>query len=87
MTTPVLDNHLHLDREAGEGIAAVRDFSNAGGTHMLIVNQPSWKFGIVPETGDDFHPVFRETIEIASEASKVFVWTAWQVLGVHTALI
>lgn len=87
MTAPVLDNHLHLDRDAGDGIAAVRDFSNAGGTHMMIVNQPSWKFGIVPEVEEDFRPVFRETIEIASEASKVLEGKAWPVLGVHPALI
>jgi TatD-related deoxyribonuclease len=87
MSDPVLDNHLHLDRDTGEGLAAVRDFSNAGGTHMMIVNQPSWKFGIDPEDGEDFHPVFEETIAIASAASEVLTGTAWPVLGVHPVLL
>lgn len=87
MTEPVLDNHLHLDRDRGEGLAAVRDFSNAGGTHMMIVNQPSWKFGIVPTEGDDFRPVFQETMALASEASELLEGKAWPVLGVHPALL
>lgn len=87
MTTPILDNHLHLDREDGRGLDAVRDFANAGGTHMLVVNQPSWKFGSVPEDSDDFRPVFRETIRLASDASELLKGKAWPVLGVHPALI
>ncbi len=87
MTEPVLDNHLHLDRDNGKGLAAVQEFSNVGGTHMMIVNQPSWKFGIVPTTGEDFRPGFEETIALAKEASEVLAGRAWPVLGVHPSLI
>ena len=45
---PVLDDHLHLDAD-NEGIEAVRAFARSGGTHLLVVNQPSWKLGVGAE--------------------------------------
>ncbi|MFB6109393.1 MAG: TatD family hydrolase [Halodesulfurarchaeum sp.] len=84
--TPVLDNHLHLDR-SGKGIEAVKDFARSGGTHLLIVNKPSWHLGIEPETGADFMAVFEETRSLVREATEVLPGRAWPVLGVHPALI
>jgi TatD-related deoxyribonuclease len=83
---PVLDDHLHLDAD-NEGIDAVRAFSRAGGTHLLLVNQPSWKLGIEAETPADFRPVFEETIDLAARASEVLAGEVWPVLGVHPGLI
>ena len=85
--TPVLDNHLHLDRQRGQGIEAVKDFARSGGTHMLVINKPSWHLDVEAESGEDFSAVFEETIETVEAASEVLPGTAWPVLGVHPALI
>lgn len=84
--TPVLDNHLHLDR-AGQGINAVRDFARSGGTHLLVVNKPSWHMGRVPRQPGDFESVFEETLSLVADATSVLSGKAWPVLGVHPALI
>lgn len=84
---PILDNHLHLDPERGRGLEAVAEFSRAGGTHLFIVNQPSWKLGEAPVTPDDFTAVFEHTIALAEEATDILEGRAWPVLGVHPALI
>ncbi|MFW5937384.1 MAG: TatD family hydrolase [Halanaeroarchaeum sp.] len=85
--TPVLDDHLHLDPRHGRGIEAAKDFARSGGTHLLVVNKPSWLLGIEPETGEDFRAVFEETIETVDAATDVLRGGAWPVLGVHPALI
>ncbi|WP_306059373.1 TatD family hydrolase [Natronococcus wangiae] len=85
--TPVLDNHLHLDPDNNRGIDAVRDFARVGGTHMLVVNKPSWHLGVEADAGDDFRPVFERTIEIAADAAAELEGRAWPVLGIHPGLI
>lgn len=85
--TPVLDNHLHLDPEHGRGLDAVRDFARSGGTHLLVVNKPSWHLGPVPETGEDFRHVFETTIRVVEQASDELAGAAWPVLGVHPGLV
>ncbi|WP_265112161.1 TatD family hydrolase [Halosolutus halophilus] len=85
--TPILDNHLHLDPDANRGIDAVRDFARVGGTHLLVVNKPSWHLGVEAVAGEDFRPVFERTIEIVDEASAELDGRAWPVLGVHPGLI
>jgi TatD-related deoxyribonuclease len=85
--TPVLDNHLHLDPEHGRGIEAVKDFARSGGTHLLVVNKPSWLLGHEVETGEDFRPVFETTVEVVERADEVLPGRAWPVLGVHPGLV
>ncbi|AXR77602.1 TatD family hydrolase [Natrarchaeobaculum sulfurireducens] len=85
--TPILDNHLHLDPDHHRGIDAVRDFARVGGTHLLVVNKPSWHLDIEADTGADFRPVFERTIEIVEEASAELEGRAWPILGVHPGLI
>jgi len=84
---PILDNHCHLDSERGMGIAAVEDFSKSGGTHMLIVNQHSWKDGKNPTDIADFEERFYQTMEIVERATEILQGRAWSVLGIHPALI
>ena len=84
--TPVLDNHLHLDA-ANRGLEAVKEFARAGGTHMLVVNKPSWHLEGVPASAADFRPVFEETIRLANAATGELRGRAWPVLGVHPALV
>jgi TatD-related deoxyribonuclease len=85
--TPVLDNHLHLDPQRGRGMEAVDDFVRLGGTHLLVVNKPSWHLGDLPESGDDFEHVFETTVETVARADERLPGRAWPVLGVHPGLI
>ena len=85
--TPVLDNHLHLDPEHGRGIEAVKDFARAGGTHLLVVNKPSWTLGVEIEERDDFCVAFETTLEVVAEATEILDGRAWPVLGVHPGLV
>jgi TatD-related deoxyribonuclease len=85
--SPIIDDHLHLDPEHGRGIDAVTDFARSGGTHLLVVNKPSWHLGVEPDAGDDFEPVFEHTIDVVDRASTHLDGTAWPILGVHPGLV
>ncbi|WP_435068765.1 TatD family hydrolase [Haloplanus sp. C73] len=87
LDTPVLDDHLHLDPDSGRGLDAVRDFRRLGGTHLLVVNKPSWHLGVEVDGPDDFRTVFDRTLEIVSDAADLLPGTAWPVLGVHPGLV
>jgi TatD-related deoxyribonuclease len=87
LDTPVLDNHLHLDPENGRGLDAVEDFARLGGTHLLVVNKPSWHLGDIPESAADFDHAFGITIDIVDAATEVLPGRAWPVLGVHPGLV
>ncbi|WP_136601720.1 TatD family hydrolase [Salinigranum halophilum] len=87
LDTPVLDNHLHLDPEHGQGIDAVEDFARVGGTHLLVVNKPSWHLGVEAEVGEDFRAVFETTLAVVERATEVLPGRAWPVLGVHPGLV
>ena len=87
LDTPVLDNHLHLDPRHGRGIDAVEDFVRLGGTHLLVVNKPSWHLDVEPDEPTDFRPVFEETLDAVAAANEVLPGRAWPVLGVHPGLI
>jgi TatD-related deoxyribonuclease len=68
-------------------MAAVDDFARLGGTHLLVVNKPSWLLGHEPDTGEGFRPVFEETLGVVADASERLRGRAWPVLGVHPGLI
>ena len=85
--TPVLDNHLHLDPKHGRGLDAVEEFARAGGTHLLVVNKPSWTLGVDVGDKGEFRTVFETTIGVVEEASEILDGRAWPVLGVHPGLV
>ncbi|WP_435144283.1 TatD family hydrolase [Halobaculum sp. P14] len=85
--TPVLDDHLHLDPAHARGMDAVEDFARLGGTHLLVVNKPSWHLGVEADEPADFRAVFEETISVVAEATELLRGRAWPVLGVHPGLI
>ena len=87
LDTPVLDNHLHLDPDRGRGLDAVEAFARVGGTHLLVVNKPSWHVAGVPEERADFRPAFETTLDVVDRADDVLDGTAWPVLGVHPGLV
>lgn len=85
--TPVLDNHLHLDPVNGRGVDAAAEFADHGGTHLLVLNKPSW---MLVETATDeatFREGFDLTVEVTEVASDILPGRAWPVFGVHPALI
>jgi len=87
METPILDNHLHLDPVNGRGAAAAEEFADAGGTHLLVLNKPSWYLVDDVDSVDAFRETFELTCEVTKEASGRLDGRAWPVLGVHPALI
>jgi TatD-related deoxyribonuclease len=85
--TPILDNHLHLDPVNGKGVEAAEEFAAAGGTHLLVLNKPSWDLTDELGTEEGFHKTFELTIEVTEAASEQLPGRAWPVLGVHPALV
>ncbi|PSQ20171.1 deoxyribonuclease [Halobacteriales archaeon QS_8_65_32] len=85
--TPILDDHLHLDPVNGKPREAVADFAQAGGTHLLVLNKPSWTLGVDVDRKEDFREGFDRTIEATETAKQVLPGRAWTVLGVHPGLI
>jgi len=84
---PVLDDHLHLDPVNGRGAAAAEDFAAAGGTHLLVLNKPSWDLVGEVTRGEDFREAFELTCAVTERASERLAGRAWPVLGVHPALV
>ena len=85
--TPVLDDHCHLDPEHGRGMDAVEAFVRVGGTHMLVVNKPSWHVARVPEGPDAFRETFETTLGVVAQANEILPGRAWPVLGVHPGVV
>ncbi|WP_459194751.1 TatD family hydrolase [Halosimplex sp. J119] len=85
---PVLDDHMHLDPVHGRGVEAAAEFADNGGTHLLVVNKPSWHLlEDLPEGREGFREVFDLTVDVVERASDVLPGRAWPVLGVHPALV
>ena len=84
---PILDDHIHIDPRNGRGIDAVEEFARSGGTHLCIVNKPSWTLDVEVTEPDDFDAVFEETLATVERASETLDGTAFAVLGVHPALV
>lgn len=83
---PVTDHHIHIDPRNGRGIDAAKDFRRSGGTHLFLVSKPSSSFGIFPASGEDFLPVFEETLAVAGMVADLGI-RVFPVLGVHPAEI
>jgi TatD-related deoxyribonuclease len=84
---PILDNHLHLDPINGRGVEAAAEFERAGGTHLNVLNKPSWD--LVGEVDDEsaFEETFDLTVDVTERADALLPGRARPVLGVHPALI
>jgi TatD-related deoxyribonuclease len=86
---PILDDHLHLDPVNGRGPAAAEEFAAAGGTHLLVLNKPSWSLVDSDAVGtpEGFRETFEVTCAVTDEAAQRLPGDAWPVLGVHPGLI
>ncbi len=83
---PILDNHMHLN-PAGRCLEAVREFSRAGGTHLVLVSLPPWSLGIEINSPVDYRQVFDKVLKIARRAEEAEKVKVFVVLGVHPAEI
>ncbi|WP_255195469.1 TatD family hydrolase [Halorarius litoreus] len=84
---PVLDDHLHLDPVNGRGADAAAEFAEVGGTHLLVLNKPSWSLVGAVDDESGFRETFDLTVEVTEAADALLDGRAWPVLGVHPALI
>ncbi|ADE36109.1 TatD family hydrolase [Methanohalophilus mahii] len=82
---PITDEHIHIDPRA-KGIEAVKQFRNAGGTHMMVVSKPTWTLGVEVVKPEDYRIVFDETVDIVRQINEIGVG-GFPVLGVHPAEI
>ena len=80
---PIMDDHMHINLRTGRGMEAIKEFRNAGGTHVIIVSLPAKECGLSTNTAKDYHAVYDLTIEAARQANE-FV-KAYAVIGVHPA--
>ncbi|MCZ7380195.1 MAG: TatD family hydrolase [Candidatus Methanoperedens sp.] len=84
LTLPILDNHMHLN-PAGRCLDAVREFTRAGGTHIVLVSLPPWSLGIEINSPGDYRQVFDKVRKIARRAEEAEKVKVFVVLGVHPA--
>ncbi|HML26216.1 MAG TPA: TatD family hydrolase [Methanomethylovorans sp.] len=82
---PITDEHMHIDPRS-KGLEAVKEFQQAGGTHIFLVMKPSWTLGVKVTRAEDQIAVFEETIEISRQINETGV-RSFPVLGVHPAEI
>lgn len=82
-TLPITDNHMHINITGGRGIEAIKEFRNAGGTHVFIVSLPAGELGLSIAQGQDFKAAYDMTVEAARRASEHV--NAYAVVGVHPA--
>jgi TatD-related deoxyribonuclease len=83
-TPPILDNHMHLN-PSGRCLDAVREFTHAGGTHLVLVSLPPWSLGIEINSANDYRKVFDKVLRIAKRAEEVEKVKVFVILGVHPA--
>ncbi|PTD93997.1 metal-dependent hydrolase [archaeon SCG-AAA382B04] len=81
---PILDNHMHL-RGNGKGIKAAKEFSKAGGTHIVLVNLPSWTYGVNLTDPSNYKKPFDKCIAMSKEIDKKTDLNTYPVIGVHPA--
>ena len=72
-----LYNHLKLK--------ALKQFKDAGGTHVFLVSLLCHHYNVFPKKGDDFREVFDRHIKLVNDANKIV--KAFAVLSVHPAEI
>ncbi|OPY19016.1 MAG: TatD related DNase [Methanomethylovorans sp. PtaU1.Bin073] len=82
---PITDEHMHIDPR-NKGLVAVKEFQQAGGTHIFLVMKPSWTLGVKVTKPEDQKAIFDETVEISRQINETGV-TSFPVLGVHPAEI
>jgi len=73
----IFENHLHLRRD-GRFLEAVREFSKAGGTHLVLTQYP------MPErvlTEKSYLPIYTDTLRMADEIMTALPVKVYAVVG------
>ncbi len=73
----IFDNHLHLRRD-GRFLDAVREFSNAGGTHFILCQYP---MPILVMREKSYKSCYQETLQMAEEIHAVVGIGVFVVVG------
>ncbi len=79
----ITDNHMHLYNHLR--LKALKEFREAGGTHVFLVSLLCHHYEVVPKSGKDFSVVFDEHIRLVEKANEIV--KAYAVLSVHPAEI
>lgn len=79
---PILDDHMHLSPD-GKGIEAVKEFSRAGGTHLVVVHKPSK--GLPPASREEHREAMVATVLLAQQAEEATDVQIEVSLGPHPA--
>ena len=77
---PILDQHIHLDRN-NRFLDAVREFANSGGTSINLVHKPN--FSNLPESLSEYRDAYEETLQMAEEIRNKFTISVSVILGPH----
>ena len=77
---PILDQHMHLDRN-NRFLDAVSEFVNSGGTAINLVHKPN--FSDLPLSISDYQSAYDNTIEMAREIREKFGIQVLVILGPH----
>lgn len=80
---PILDDHMHINLRTGRGMEAIKEFRNAGGTHVIIVSLPAGECGLTIGRAEDYRAVFDLTVEAVRRSNELV--KAYAVVGVHPA--
>ena len=78
---PIVDQHMHLDR-TNLFLDAVADFSNSGGTGIMLVHKPSFS-NTLPVDLKGYREAYSDTISMAAEVRTEFGLEVGVVLGPH----
>ena len=77
---PILDQHIHLDRN-NRFLEAIREFANSGGTGINLVHKPN--FSRLPESLSEYRDAYEETLQMAKEIRNQFTISVSVILGPH----
>lgn len=64
---PVLDNHIHLQKQ-GDNVEAVKRFERAGGTHLILSHLPYHDLREWDTEG--YQPIYDRTVRLAERCRK-----------------
>ncbi len=77
---PILDQHIHLDRN-NRFLEAINEFVISGGTAINLVHKPD--FSNLPKSPSDYREVYQNTLQMAEEVRDKFGITVSVILGPH----
>ena len=77
---PILDQHMHLDRN-NRFLDAVSEFVNSGGTSINLVHKPN--FSCLPESLAEYKDAYENTLQMANEIRNEFEISVSVILGPH----